>query len=329
MDKKPVVKIIVNMNYFNYEYFWADENYQFQRKNIILNQRITEISSLPIIDYENELNTEQLVLMRNPSLKNRLIYLHPEHIINSPITGVDNHYYVLSLPFNDINKKEPHGKSQVEYLNKTSNNNSNSENETISIYFTIRQKVKCSFIEKKNSFYIQKLIDEIIFVLKKVNIPLTDIYYSEKNNNLIYILKVYISGEILICDIMTKYLIDKILAKNNVIFHFLPEVESIKNECYFWSIQFPVFESKHYDKIKESLVSIFQKKNGCLIHKEKKPIDNKNNQKLIDFITIKTNYQICELQNIFNNIDFFDKEINEGEDDNQDKNIEVESSNNN
>lgn len=284
----------MNLNFFNYEYFWCDNNHLFKTKNIILKHKHTDLSSLPIIEHENEPNH-----FDSPQpTQLRTFFLHPELIIKSPISNLDNHFYILCSSYLDRTKNQLFlGEGEIMKM----------ENELpFEIYFSIRQKVKCQLTDKMNSFYLQKLIDEIIFVLKKVEIPLTEIYFSEDINHLIYFLHIEKPDNIIKIDLLTKFLISKILLKYNIYPEFIPQNKSIKNTHYLWSIQFPIFKPEFFNKIKENLINLFKNNDGCLIQKENKPI----NQLPTDFITIKTNYQIYNIQNIFNNLPTIQTETN-------------------
>ena len=149
----------MDFKYYNYEYFWCETEYKFNRKNIILNEKHNKIEDLPIIKHEKEPNP-----LNTKSLNNRTLYLHPKFIIKSPISNQDNHYYVLTAPYLDINKEKPFCENQILFTDDKF------KPLPFNIFFTIRQKVKCTIPKEYNAFFIQKLIDEIIFIMKKLSL---------------------------------------------------------------------------------------------------------------------------------------------------------------
>lgn len=283
----------MNFKYFNYEYFWCEENYIFKRKNIILKNKIINPNELPIIKHEEEPE----LFNNSKTLNKRIFYLHPKMIIKSPISLMENYFFVLTGPYFDLKKENPISNNQILF------SYDDLKPIPFNIFFNIRQKVKCTFPDKKNNFYIQKIIDEIIFSLTKIEMPLTQIYFDDNIESLVYFLTIDNSLQIFVFDTIVKYVIEKVLNKYNINNEYLPKTKYGKNNEYLWTIQFPILNSLWFPQIKETIVKIFEDKDGVLVQKENKRLENNPDEEPIDFITIKTNYSIFELQNIFSNLD--------------------------
>lgn len=278
----------MSSKYYNCEYFWRNNKNEFQRKNIIIDKNPLSINDLPISLTEDEDPYSQ-----KREINNRLFYLHPYYMIKSPISGITNHFYVLCFPYMDYKMETPF----YDYDNYPTNNSI----PTIPFQttFSIRQKIKCKLPENSNSFYIQKLIDEIIFILLRADIIVKQIYFNKTIDTLIYFIEVQDLNMIFKTDLMTKYLLEKILLKNGTIPKYEPEILMIKDTTYLWSIQFYI-PPKYFSEIKENLISVFQTKNGYNINKETK-YNNENNSSS-EYITIKSNYFISDFINIFLNL---------------------------